>query len=173
MTSELEKRARRPVSYAGASDTGTCDGWQASPSNPTEGSKKSNTRKHRELDAVVVFRCSGQEKQALIDKAERAGLPFASLIREALGLTDSRRRKSVPRVDPELIRAVSRIGSNVNQIARALNQQAASDDMSDIDALAVAVQLVTIDRHLSKLVAEVSPSSGHHLSWMGEPHHAD
>lgn len=30
-----EETARRPMSYAGASDTGPCEGRHASPSNPT------------------------------------------------------------------------------------------------------------------------------------------
>ena len=147
------KRARRPLSYAGAADTDTCEGWQASPSNPTKKQLKQAKRTKGELDAVVVFRCTAAEKQALIEKAERAGLPFAHLMREALGLADSRRRKQVPRVDPDLIRSVGRIGSNVNQIARWLNAANAMGKPSNVDALVLAAQLVAIERSLNRLIA--------------------
>ncbi|MEO9970383.1 MAG: plasmid mobilization relaxosome protein MobC [Hyphomonadaceae bacterium] len=43
-------------------------------------------------------------------------------MREALGLTEARRRKPIPRVDPTLVLAVGRIGGNLNQIARWLNR---------------------------------------------------
>ena len=145
------KRARRPLSYVGASDNDTCEGWQASPSNPT---KKQSQPPKGELDAVVVFRCTAAEKQALIEKAKRAGLPFAHLMREALGLADSRRRKPVPRVDPELIRSVGRIGSNVNQIARWLNAANAMGKPSNVDALVLAAQLVAIERSLNAIITQ-------------------
>ncbi len=49
-------------------------------------------------------------------------MPAAGLLREALGLTEARRRKPMPRVDPALVLAVGRIGGNINQIARWLNR---------------------------------------------------
>jgi len=155
MTAADVKKARRPLSYAGAADGEPCEGRQASPSNPT---KRQRPSPKGELDAVVVFRCTAAEKQALIEKAERAGLPFAHLMREALGLTDSRRRKSVPRVDPELIRSVSRIGSNVNQVARWLNSTTAAGHIKDIDAVLVASRLVAVDRSLGTLIEVIASS---------------
>ena len=157
MTAGNKKIARRPLSYAVAADREPCEGRQASPSNP---SKRQRPSPKGELDAVVVFRCTTAEKQALIEKAELAGLPFANLMREALGLADSRRRKPVPRVDPELIRSVSRIGSNVNQVARWLNSATAAGHAKDIDAVLVATRLVAVDRSLSALIeATTSPLS--------------
>ena len=103
------------MSYAGAADTGPCEGRHASPSNPT-GAGKSRTKEP--LTETFVFRCSAAEKAQLRAKAEAAGLPAATLLREALGLTEARRRKPIPRVDPALVLAVGRIGGNLNQIAR-------------------------------------------------------
>ena len=60
-------------------------------------------------------------------KAESAVLPAATLLREALGLTEARRRKPVPRVDPALVFAVGRIGGNLNQMARWLNRAMLAD----------------------------------------------
>lgn len=159
---DVEKRARRPVSY----DAGTCEGWQTSPSNPTKSRKKSQPKKscvaeRRELDAVVVFRCTVHEKATLIDKAKHAGLPFAVLMREALGLVDSRRRKPVPTVNAELLRSVARIGSNINQIARQLNVATRSGHVDDIDALIVAARLLACERSLNELIAQSSSRGDH------------
>lgn len=156
MTAEDVKRARRPLSYAVAADRKPCEGRQTSPSNPTKRQRKSPKG---ELDAVVVFRCTASEKQVLIQKAKLAGLPFADLMREALGLADSRRRKPMPRVDPEFIRSVSRVGSNINQIARWLNSTTAAGQTKDIDAVLVASRLVAVDRSLNELIEAITSSS--------------
>ncbi|WP_171054141.1 plasmid mobilization protein [Arenibacterium halophilum] len=138
------------MSYAGASDTGPCGGWQASPSNPTGAGK---TRAKEPLRETFVFRCTAAEKAELRAKAEAAGLPAATLLREALGLTEARRRKPVPRVDPALVLAVGRIGGNLNQIARWLNR-AMLVGRTDLDSLTVARRLLVIERQLAQLLDE-------------------
>ena len=145
-----EDTARRPMPYAGADDTGPCEGWQASPSNPTGAGKP---RAKEPLTETFVFRCTAAEKAELRAKAEAAGLPAATLLREALGLTEARRRKPVPRVDPALVLAVGRIGGNLNQIARWLNRSAKAG-RTDLDTLAVARRLVGIERQLARLLEE-------------------
>lgn len=147
MTSDELQRARRPLSYGKPFDREPCEGMQASPSNPT---KKRGGSLKSELDAVVVFRCTAAEKQALIERAALAGLPFAALLREALGLAETRRRRPVPKVDPELIRAIARIGSNLNQIARWLNTAQRQGNVSAIDAIALSTRLVSLDRGLAE-----------------------
>ena len=145
-----EETARRPMSYAGASDTGPCEGRQASPSNPTGAGK---ARVKEPLTETFVFRCTAAEKALLRAKAEAAGLPAATLLREALGLTEARRRKPVPRVDPALVLAVGRIGGNLNQIARWLNR-AMLVGRTDLDSLTVARRLLVIERQLAQLLEE-------------------
>ncbi len=145
-----EQTARRPMSYAGTADTGPCEGRQASPSNPT-GAGKARTKEP--LTETFVFRCTAAEKAQLRAKAEAAGLPAATLLREALGLTEARRRKPIPRVDPALVLAVGRIGGNLNQIARWLNQAMKVGRM-DLDTLTVARRLVVIERQLTALLDE-------------------
>ncbi|OCX59873.1 mobilization protein MobC-like protein [Thioclava sp. SK-1] len=86
-------------------------------------------------------------------KAEAAGLPAATLLREALGRTEARRRKPVPRVDPALVLAVGRIGGNLNQIARWLNG-AMLVGCPDLDSLTVARRLLVIERQLAQLLDE-------------------
>ncbi len=78
---------------------------------------------------------------------------MAQLMREALGLVDARRRKPRPKADPELIRAVSRIGGNVNQIARWLNSATASGNVATIDAVTIITELVSLDRRLGHLIS--------------------
>ena len=136
------------MSYAGAADTGLCDGRQASPSNPT-GAGKPRTK--GPLTETFVFRCSATEKAQLRAKAEAAGLPAATLLREALGLTEARRRKPIPRVDPALVLAVGRIGGNLNQIARWLNRAMLAGHV-DLESLTVARRLLTIERQLTQIV---------------------
>ncbi|WP_417259355.1 plasmid mobilization protein [Celeribacter sp.] len=143
-----EQTARRPMSYADAADTGPCEGRQASPSNPT-GTGKSRTKEP--LTETFVFRCTASEKAQLRAKAEAAGLPAATLLREALGLTEARRRKPVPRIDPALVLAVGRIGGNLNQIARWLNRAMLAGRVN-LDALTVARRLLTIERQLAQII---------------------
>lgn len=146
-----EEGARRPVSYAGASDTGPCEGWQASPSNPTGAGA---AREKPALTDTFVFRCTAAEKAELRQKADAAGVPVATLLREALGRTDARRRKPAPRVDPALVLAVGRIGSNLNQIARWLNRAHAAGFSPTIDAVEVARRLLSVERQLAQLLAQ-------------------
>lgn len=136
------------MSYAGAADTGPCEGRQASPSNPT-GAGKAPAKEP--LSETFVFRCTASEKAQLRAKAEAAGLPAATLLREALGLTEARRRKPIPRIDPALVLAVGRIGGNLNQIARWLNR-AMLAGRTDLNALTVARRLLTIERQLAQIV---------------------
>jgi len=143
-----EQTARRPMSYAGAADTGPCEGRQASPSNPIAAGC---ARTKEPLTETFVFRCTAAEKAQLRAKAEAAGLPAATLLRESLGLTAARRRKPIPRVDPALVLAVGRIGGNLNQIARWLNR-AMRTDRTDPDALTVAGRLLTIEHQLAQIV---------------------
>jgi hypothetical protein len=136
------------MSYADAADTGPCEGRHASPSNPT-GAGKARTKEL--LTETFVFRCTAAEKAQLRAKAEAAGVPAATLLREALGLTEARRPKPIPRVDPALVLAVGRIGGNINQIARWLNR-AMQVGRVDLDALTVASRLLTIERQLAQII---------------------
>jgi len=138
------------MSYAGAADTGPCEGRQASPSNPSGAGKP---RAKEPLTETFVFRCTTAEKAELRAKAKAAGLPAATLLREALGLTEARRRKPVPRVDPALVLAVGRIGGNLNQIARWLNR-AMLVGRTDLDSLTVARRLLAIERQLAQILDE-------------------
>ncbi len=160
MRNGLEQRARRPVSY----DTEPCEGRQASPSNPSNGRSaraSSGDDAHHGgkapgLDACVVFRCTAHEKALLLAKADSAGMRISTLMREALGLVDARRRRPMPTADPAMLREAGRIGGNLNQIARWLNTATALGLTHEIDALVVAAELVSIERALSAISTKSS-----------------
>lgn len=146
--------ARLPTDYIG----GTCEGRHASPSNPNQ---TPHVRVKEGLSESVIFRCTPTEKAALVAKARAAGLPNATLMREALGLTEARRRKPVPRVDPQLTFAIARVGGNLNQLSRWINGAVKSGRATQIDALKVAAQLVVIERQMAQIIAAHSqPSHG-------------
>ena len=106
--------------------------------------------------AMSGTQCATSEdlSPALRQKAEAAGVPVATLLREALGRTDARRRKPAPRVDPALVLAVGRIGGNLNQIARWLNRAHAAGLTPTIDAVEIARRLLSVERQLAQLLAQ-------------------
>ena len=145
------------MSYAGADATGPCEGWQASPSNPTGAGR---TRAKEPRSATIVFRCTEAEKAELRAKADAAGLSAAELLREALGLAHVRRRKPVPRVDPRLVLALGRIGGNLNQIARRANASARRQALGPQETLMLATALVSLDRQLAAIRASAMEQTG-------------
>jgi hypothetical protein len=144
-----EQTARLPTDSIG----GTCEGRRASPSNPNQ-TREEHVKQG--LSETVIFRCTFAEKAALVAKADAAGLPNATLMREALGLVQARRRKPVPRVDPSLTLAVARIGGNLNQLSRWINGAVKSGRANNIDALKVSVRLVAIERQLAQIIGQQS-----------------
>ena len=64
---------------------------------------------------------------------------------------------SPPQGRPRAIREVGRIGGNLNQIARWLNSATAAGLAREIDALAVAAELVAIERALGAILARPAP----------------
>ncbi|MCO4839355.1 MAG: plasmid mobilization relaxosome protein MobC [Rhodobacteraceae bacterium] len=73
-------------------------------------------------------------------------------MREALGLVQAKRRKLVPRVDPQLTFAIARVGGNLNQLSRWINGAVKAGHASSLDAVKVASQLVSIERQLAAIM---------------------
>lgn len=114
---------------------------------------KTPKREHK-----ISIRASDDELAELKNRA--ADQPLAEWLRE-LGLGQQRKRErerwtSPPTVDPLLIRHVATIGNNVNQIARALNQN------PNADSMAVLVEIQHIQKALDQLVEihRVSENNG-------------
>lgn len=86
--------------------------------------KKSETRQR---DKQVKLRCTADEFNAIVAKADRAGLSTAAYARAAmLGDAGPRARRRRPADQAALLQIlgqIGRIGGNVNQIAKHLNKR--------------------------------------------------
>ena len=101
----------------------------------------------------IKIRLTETEHQRLLDRCDRTHL--AEWLRQlGLGEHTSRRRR-VPDVAPELLRQVSGIGNNLNQIARKVNAVGAGHDRVQIVAA-----LMAIDAGLERLRHAVLEKGG-------------
>ncbi|HEA3721102.1 TPA: plasmid mobilization relaxosome protein MobC [Yersinia enterocolitica] len=97
----------------------------------------------------IKIRLTDSEHQRLIDRCDRTHL--AEWLRQlGLGEHTSRKRR-LPDVDPELMRQVSGIGNNLNQVARRLNQLNCLNPTDRVSLLAV---LNSLDRQLGELLEQ-------------------
>lgn len=94
----------------------------------------------------IEIRLTDDEYQSLLNRKTKPRL--AEWLRE-VGLDEKPKRKPKP-TDPKLLFELNRIGVNLNQIARHLNQQSAN-----VDLIAIAVTLQNIEDELKK-VSEVN-----------------
>lgn len=91
----------------------------------------------------IKIRLTEAEHLALLEKKQ--GKELATWLRK-LGLGDTTR----PKYNSDLVRQVIRIGTNINQIARAVNQS--SNSGSPIDKARVALELNIIRHQLNSLL---------------------
>ena len=97
----------------------------------------------------IKIRLTDSEHQRLTDRCDRIHL--AEWLRQ-LGLGEhTARKRRLPDVAPELLRQVSGIGNNLNQIARRLNQL---DGLSPTDCVSLLAVLNSLDRNLGELLEQ-------------------
>lgn len=95
----------------------------------------------------IKIRVTDSEHQRLLDRCDRTHL--AEWLRQlGLGEHTSRKRR-MPEVAPELLRQVSGVGNNLNQIARRLNQLEGLNSQQCVSLLAL---LNSLDRQLGELL---------------------
>jgi ABC-type Fe3+-citrate transport system substrate-binding protein len=99
------------------------------------------------------MRCTTEEKRHLKRRATADKISVSELLRGALGQIKTPRRRATPQADPQLVTALSRIGTNLNQIARAVNAAQVAGDMRQLDSLQLLAELVGIERQMSSLLA--------------------
>ena len=97
----------------------------------------------------IKIRLTETEHQRLLERCDRTHL--AEWLRQlGLGEHTSRKRR-IPDVAPELLRQVSGIGNNLNQIARRLNQ---SYSLTPSDRVSLLSILNSLDRQLGELLEQ-------------------
>lgn len=97
----------------------------------------------------IKIRMTESEHQRLLERCDRTHL--AEWLRQ-LGLGErTARKRPVPEVAPELLRQVSGIGNNLNQIARRLNQ---SDSLTPSERVSLLSILNSLDRQLGELLEQ-------------------
>ena len=102
-------------------------------------------------DKVIKVRCTLEEYDALRSRCPKARL--AEWMREHCLTPDGKRRQArhvPPSVDPALLRQLTGIGNNLNQIARRIN----SGQWSGLDRVHVISALSAIERELAALKDE-------------------
>ena len=105
----------------------------------------------RSRPVMVAVRLTPEEFCDWRAKAKAAGVSLSALVRRAMART---RTWSVPaaEVERERTRQVSRIGNNLNQIARWANAHKEA-----AEAVEIVVRLVAIERALRALASVESP----------------
>ena len=95
----------------------------------------------------IELRVTPEEKTHWQAIAASRGVSLSELIRATLSGQRLRVRRSAPRIDPNLMRELARIGNNLNQLARAANRR------SPVETVSLLVKLIEIDRELAVLRA--------------------
>ena len=100
------------------------------------------------LDSSITIRLSQQEKEAWQEKAVRAGIPLSTLMRQAMSKTRTWTAGDLSLIK-EQTRQISRLGNNLNQIAKWVNTY-----KSTAEAIEVIEALRAIEQALTQLSAK-------------------
>lgn len=128
--------------------------------NPARGARQVACMNKREpkprvvRELVLRVRCTADERAAWLSKARAQERSLSEYARHVLSAEPMQRRARPPEVDPVLLAAVGRAGSNLNQIARAINTDRKAGRA--IDLIAVRTLLMALNRQLAEIVAEHS-----------------
>ncbi len=92
---------------------------------------------------LLTMKVDEDEKLKWKEMARSHGISLAELIRISLNGQKPKRTKPVPKADPELIRQISAIGNNLNQVSRRVNERERFDVIS---------HLLSIEQQLQELL---------------------
>lgn len=93
----------------------------------------------------IEIRTTPEEKRHWQEIAENKGVSLSELVRSSLGGLRLRKRREAPKVAPELLRELARIGNNLNQLAYAANRR------QPLESVALLIRLIEIDRELAAI----------------------
>lgn len=117
-----------------------------------ENRKKSGAEVQKRTNAIKV-RLTDDELKLLNEKKTRAEL--ARWIRETCLNENSGKKETIKYTfDPEIVRILSGIGNNLNQIARVLNTCMLTGEFKQIDLSAVLMQIISTERALELIRSE-------------------
>ncbi|WP_245231223.1 plasmid mobilization protein [Parasedimentitalea huanghaiensis] len=103
---------------------------------------------------LLRVRCTEEERAGWADKARAEERSLSDYTRHVLSSEPMRRRTQPSEVDPTLLAAVGRVGSNLNQISHALNIDRKAGRA--IDLIAVRTLLLAVTRQLATIVEDHS-----------------
>lgn len=95
----------------------------------------------------LKLRATEEERGRWQGIAENSGVTLSELMRSSLDGSRLRKRRGPPKVAPELLRELARIGNNLNQLAHAANRR------QPLESAALLIRLIEIDRELSAIRA--------------------
>lgn len=95
----------------------------------------------------IEIRTTPEEKRHWQEAAENKGVSLSELVRSSLAGQRLRKRREAPKVSPDLLRELARIGNNLNQLAHAANRRV------PLESAALLIRLVEIDRELAAIRA--------------------
>lgn len=103
-------------------------------------------KQHRTKE--IKIRLTEQEHETL--QIKKTGSELASWIRNTCLEIDNPKIKPVKTADPKLLQQLAKIGSNLNQIAKATNTEQAKGDI--INLLRLTAELATIREQLNEIL---------------------
>lgn len=121
--------------------------------NTPPNNRKSNkpTREHR-----INLRLNDKENQHLANMA--GGMPKAKFLREwIVSGKPPRRNKELPKIDPQLMRLITSMANNLNQLTRYAHTQ--NQTGNPIDVLALAMSIDSLQGELQELKAQYTAGS--------------
>lgn len=121
--------------------------------NTPPNNRKSNkpTREHR-----INLRLNDKENQHLANMA--GGMPKAKFLREwVMSGKPPRRNKELPKIDPQLMRLITSMANNLNQLTRYAHTQ--NQTGNPIDVLALAMSIDSLQGELQELKAQYTAGS--------------
>ena len=95
----------------------------------------------------IKIRTTDEEKRHWQDIAKNKGVSLSELVRSSIWGLRLRKRREPPKVAPELLRELARIGNNLNQLAHAANRK------QPLEAVPLLIRLIEIDRELAAIRA--------------------